>query len=421
MPRPSSAWAGISVCSHCRKSRPCSRFCGLLINLDYSRACGRNEIKIPAQAELGRGTLEGGIPAKLEEIVHKALEKDRNLRYQHASDMRADLQRLKRDTETGRVVASSDRMAAGAPLGSSGQVLVRPGGAKLGMILLPILLVCAVIAGGLYYYYRSHQPKPLTEKDTVVLADFTNKTGDPVFDGTLRQGLSAQLEQSPFLSLISDERIAQTLTLMSQPKGARLTQEFAREICQRTAGAATIEGSVATLGSQYVLGLRAMNCHTGELLAQEQVTASGKEQVLNALGDAAAKLGQKLGESLASVQKYEAPPEDVTTSSLEAPQAYSLGCQAIIVANDYIAAIPFFERATTRDPNFAMAYLRLGQSYQAQGELGRSAESTRKAYQLRDRTSEKEKLNISSFYEYIVTGNLEAARSSYELWASTGR
>jgi Tfp pilus assembly protein PilF len=309
-------------------------------------------------------------------------------------------------------------MATGTPSVSSGQALARPGRAKLGLILLPILLVCAVIAAGLYYY-GLHQPKTLTEKDTVVLADFTNKTGDPVFDGTLRQGLSAQLEQSPFLSLISDERIAQTLTLMSQTKDARLTQELAQEICQRTASAATIEGSIATLGSQYVLGLKAMNCHTGELLAQEQVTANGKEQVLNALGDAAAKLRQKLGESLASVQKYEAPPEDVTTSSLEALQAYSLGSQAINVANDYIAAIPFFERATDLDPNFAMAYLRLGQSYQPQGELGRAAESTRKAYQLRERTSEKEKLTISSFYEYIVTGNLEAARSSYELWANT--
>jgi eukaryotic-like serine/threonine-protein kinase len=344
------------------------------------------------------------------------------------------LQRLKRDTETGRVAATSERMARGATSLSSGvdsgQADVdrgqRPdrGPMRLVMILLPIVLVCAAIAGGIYYY-RSGQSKAngkakaLTEKDTVVLADFTNKTGDPVFDGTLRQGLSAQLEQSPFLSLISDERIAQTLTLMSQPKDARLTQEFVQEICQRTASAATIEGSIATLGSQYVIGLKAMNCHTGELLAQEQVTANGKEQVLNALGNAAAKLRQKLGESLASVQKYEAPPEDVTTSSLEALQAYSLGMQATNVANDYIAAITFFERATVLDPKFAMAYLRLGESYQPQGELVRAADSTRTAYQLRERTSEKEKLAISSFYEFMVTGNLDASRSSYELWAST--
>ncbi len=361
------------------------------------------------------------ISPALDSMVRKALEKDRNLRYQSAADMRTDLQRLKRDSESGRVAATSERISTGASsMGASvgsGQAPERQGRTKLATILVPILLICAVIAGGLYYY--SHRPKALTEKDTVVLADFTNKTGDPVFDGTLRQGLSAQLEQSPFLSLISDEHIAQTLTLMSQPKDARLTQELSQEICQRTGSAATIEGSIATLGSQYVIGLKAMNCHTGELLAQEQVTANGKEQVLSALGSAAAKLRQKLGESLASVQKYEAPPEDVTTSSLEALQAYSLGMQATNVTNDYIAAITFFERATTLDPKFAMAYLRLGQAYQPQGELVRAAESTRKAYQLRERTSEKEKLAISSFYEYVVTGNLDAARSSYELWAST--
>ena len=394
----------------------------------YEMATGRIPFEGSTSGEIGGAILyqepvssaqvNPQISPALDSVIRKALEKDRNLRYQSAADMRTDLQRLKRDTETGRLVASSDRIAMGVPSVSSAQALVRRGRTKLAMILLPILLVCAVIAGGLYYY-RSHQPKALTEKDTVVLADFTNKTGDPVFDGTLRQGLSAQLEQSPFLSLISDERIAQTLMLMSQPKDARLTQELAQEICQRTASAATIEGSIATLGSQYVIGLKAMNCHTGELLAQEQVTANGKEQVLNALGDAAAKLRQKLGESLASVQKYEAPPEDVTTSSLEALQAYSLGMQATNVTNDYIAAITFFERATVLDPKFAMAYLRLGQSYQPQAELVRAAESTRKAYELRERTSEKEKLAISSFYEFIVTGNLEAARSSYELWAST--
>ena len=182
-------------------------------------------------------------------------------------------------------------------------------------------LILIAAAGAAYFFLHRRAPK-LTEKDTIVLADFTNTTGDPVFDGTLRQGLSAQLEQSPFLSLISDQRIAQTLALMSQPKDARLTKELGREVCQRTASAATIEGSISSLGSQYVLGLNAVNCRNGDLLAQEQVTANGKEQVLKALGDAATKLREKLGESLASVQKYDAPPEDVTTPSLEALQAY---------------------------------------------------------------------------------------------------
>ncbi len=285
-----------------------------------------------------------------------------------------------------------------------------------------LILVTGIVA----VYFFLHRPSPalttrpkLTEKDTIVLADFANTTGDSVFDGTLRQGLSAQLEQSPFLSLISDQRIAQTLALMGQPKDARLTGELGREVCQRTGGAATIEGSIASLGSQYVLGLNAVNCSNGDLLAQEQVTASGKEQVLKGLGSAAAKLREKLGESLASVQKYDVPLENVTTPSLEALQAYSLGYQASIAKSDLAGAIPFFERAVSLDPNFAMAYARMGINYADLGEPARAAESSRKSYELRGRTSEQEKLDISSHYEQFVTGNLEAARTAYELWAQT--
>jgi eukaryotic-like serine/threonine-protein kinase len=288
---------------------------------------------------------------------------------------------------------------------------------KLGKIVVPVLLVILLAGGGLYY--GSHHNKRLTDRDTVVLADFTNTTGDPVFDGTLRQGLASQLEQSPFLKLISDSRIAQILALMSQPKDARLTPELARAVGQRSGSAATIEGSISALGNQYVLGLKAVNCRSGDLLAEEQVTAGGKEQVLQTLGQAANKLRRKIGESLASVQKYDALPEDVTTPSLEALQAYALGIKAIDVTNDYLTAIPFFQRAVSLDPNFATAYLQLGESYQPQGEIGLAAENARKAYALRDRTSDHEKLRISSFYEYIVTGNLEAARRSYDLLAQT--
>jgi tetratricopeptide (TPR) repeat protein len=289
--------------------------------------------------------------------------------------------------------------------------------AKLWKIAVSVLLITLLVTGGLYV--RSHQSRPLTDKDTIVLADFTNTTGDPVFDGTLRQGLASQLEQSPFLSLISDQRIAQTLALMSQPKDARLTSDLARDIGQRTGSAATIEGSISTLGSQYVLGLKAVNCRNGDLLTQEQVTANGKDQVLKTLGEAATRLRRKLGESLASVQKHDALPEDVTTPSLDALQAYALGIKAIDITNDYLVAIPFFQRAVSLDPNFATAYLQLGESYQPQGEIGLAAENARKAYALRDRTSDHEKLRISSFYEYIVTGNLEAARRSYDLLAQT--
>jgi tetratricopeptide (TPR) repeat protein len=284
-------------------------------------------------------------------------------------------------------------------------------------VAVTALILILIVAAGLYYYSR--QSKPLTDKDTIVLADFTNTTGDPVFDGTLRQGLGSQLEQSPFLSLISDQRIARTLALMSQPKDARLTPELARQVGQRIGSAASIEGSISMLGSEYVVGLKAVNCRTGDLLTQEQVTANRKEQVLKALGPAASSLRRKLGESLASIQKYDALPEDVTTPSLEALQAYSLGMKAYDVTSDFVAALPFFQRASTLDPNFAMAYLRLAECYQPQGELTIAAEDARKAYQLRDRTSDREKLHISTFYEYVVTGNLEAARRACDLFAQT--
>ena len=289
--------------------------------------------------------------------------------------------------------------------------------AKLGKVGAAVLAFGLLLAGG--FYYRSQQTKPLTDKDTIVLGDFTNTTGDPVFEGTLRQGLASQLEQSPFLSLISDHRVAQTLALMSQPKEAGLTPELARQVGQRIGSAASIEGSISMLGSEYVIGLKAVNCRTGDLLAQEQVTANGKEQVLNALGRAANSLRGKLGESLASIQKYDALPEEVTTPSLEALQAYSLGMKAYDMTSDFVAALPFFQRACILDPNFAMAYLRLAECYQPQGELTIAAEDARKAYQLRDRTSDREKLHISTFYEYVVTGNLEAARKACDLFAQT--
>jgi serine/threonine protein kinase/tetratricopeptide (TPR) repeat protein len=385
------------------------------------------------------------IPPKLEDIIDKAMEKDRNLRYQSAADMRTDLQRLKRDTDTGRVrAASSGSVAAVQESGTHAAAAqpIPPSGSKPAVaasissqevktaeapvtqkkslwkiVVLSAVAVVVLVAGG--YYYRAHQIKPLTEKDTVILADFTNMTADSVFDGTLRQGLSAQLEQSPFLNLLSDQQIAKTLALMAQPKDARLTSELARDICQRTASAATIEGSISSLGSEYVIGLKAVNCHSGDLLAQEQATANSKEQVLKALGEAATKLREKLGESLASVQKYNAPAEGVTTPSLEALQAYTLGYQAMLVKNDAAAAIPLFQRAISLDPNFAMAYARLGTSYSNLGQASRAAENQRKAYELRERVSEREKLYITSHYDQQALGDLEAARKAYELESQT--
>jgi serine/threonine protein kinase len=359
---------------------------------------------ILGQAPIPPTRLNPELPPKLEEIINKALEKDRRLRYQNAADLRTDLARLKRDSQSGTISGAtrSSRIK---------QVKHWPWIAGAAAVVLA--------AAGAGYLFLHKPAAELTAKDTIVLTDFTNTTGDAVFDGTLRQGLSAQLEQSPFLSLISDQRIAQTLTLMNQPAQAKLTHQLTREVCQRTGGSASIEGSISSLGSQYVLGLKAVNCGTGDVISDEQVTANGKEQVLKALGEAATRLRAKLGESLASVQKYDALPENVTTPSLEALQAYTLGNQTIDVANDYPAGIPLFERAVSLDSNFAMAYLRLAQSYQPLSENDLAAENARKAYELRERTSESEKLAISSFYELVVTGNLEAARTSYQLWAQT--
>jgi eukaryotic-like serine/threonine-protein kinase len=280
-----------------------------------------------------------------------------------------------------------------------------------GGLLLVALLVCAVLV------FR--RPARLNDKDTVVLADFTNITGDSVFDDALRQGLSSQMEQSPFVKLVSDDRIAQTLSLMTQPRDSRLTQGLAREVCQRTASAAVLYGAIAQVGTQYLLTLKAINCSNGESLGGAAAQAIDKNHVLEALGKVASQIRNQLGESLASVQKYDAPAENVTTPSLEALKAYSLGYQTMAVKSDYAAAIPLFQQAVNLDPNFAMAYARMGTSYSDLNETARAAESLRKAYELRERVSEWERLYIASHYELFVTGDLEAARQVSELSAQT--
>jgi DNA-binding winged helix-turn-helix (wHTH) protein/tetratricopeptide (TPR) repeat protein len=280
------------------------------------------------------------------------------------------------------------------------------------MAALPLVAVMVIVL-------VSSRPARLTDKDTVVLADFSNTTGDPVFDGALRQGLSSQLEQSPFLNLLSDERIAQTLSLMAQPKDSRLNQELSREICQRTASAAVLNGAIAQVGTQYLLTLKAINCSNGESLGSAEEQATDKNHVLDALGKVAAKMRNRLGESLTSVEKYDAPAENVTTPSLEALKAYSLGCQAMAVKSDYSASIPLFQRAISLDRNFAMAYARMGTSYDDLNETVRATEVMRRAYELRKRVSEREEFYIAEHYEILVTGNLEAARKVDELSALT--
>jgi eukaryotic-like serine/threonine-protein kinase len=286
--------------------------------------------------------------------------------------------------------------------------------AHLVWVGLAVLMVTAV-GGGLYWRWRGHKVPALTDKDTVVLADFENKTGDPVFDDTLKQGLTIQLEQSPFLDLISQGKVNQTLKLMGRSAADLVTPEVAREVCQRTGSKAMITGLIANLGSQYVIGLEAVDCKTGDVLAEAQEQASAKETVLKALDKTAIRLRSKLGESLASVQEYATPLEEATTPSLDALQAYSQGAKTMVTKGDS-AALPFFQRAVELDPNFAVAYAGMAASYNNLDEVGQSAENARKAYALREKVSERERLRIETSYYLYATGELEKAAQTFELW-----
>ncbi len=285
-------------------------------------------------------TVNPDVPPKLEEIINKALEKDRNLRYQSAAEIRADLQRLKRDTETGLTAATI--VIQRPPANKYKWLMIAGGGAAV--------LLIGAIAGG--WLFNSHRTHALSETDTIVLADFTNKTGDAVFDDALRQGLAVQLEQSPFLSLISEHRIQQTLQLMGRAPETKLTTDIVRDLCQRTGSKAYLSGSIATMGNDYVIGLKAVNCTTGDPLVEEQVQAAGKEKVLEALSKAASSLREKLGESLSTVQKLDTPIEQATTPSLEALQSFSLGRKAVAGKGDFTGAVPLFQHAISLDSQF---------------------------------------------------------------------
>jgi DNA-binding winged helix-turn-helix (wHTH) protein/tetratricopeptide (TPR) repeat protein len=283
------------------------------------------------------------------------------------------------------------------------------------------LVVAAVLAVGVvsvFWFWLRHQTKPLTDTDTIVLSDFDNKTGDVVFDDTLKQGLSVQLEQSPFLALMSDSRVNETLKLMGRPSDDRLTPNVTREICLRTGGKAMVAGSIAKLGSQYVIGLKAVNCNTGEVLAEAQEQAAGKEAVLKALDNAAVSLRIKLGESLSSVQKYATPLEEATTPSLEALKAYSLGVKTAYT-KEATAAQPFFKRAAELDPDFAMAYASMASYYNDFNQPMRATENARKAYELREKVSERERFQIEAYYYFFATGELEKSAQTFEQWQQT--
>jgi eukaryotic-like serine/threonine-protein kinase len=347
--------------------------------------------------------LNPDVPSELERIIMKALEKERDTRYQSAAEIRSDLKRLKRETESGRTAV---------PTTDSGVKPATKSTEPRWIAIAGVAVVAAVLGLGAWLYF-ARKAQALTEKDTIVLSDFTNTTGDAIFDDTLKTALNISLRQSPFLNVLSDSEVAKTLQQMTRPASTKLTSEVARELCQRAGSKAYLAGTIGSLGNQYVLGLKAVNCRSGDTLAEEQVTAASKQKVLDTLGQAATKLRGQLGESLATVQKLDVPLAEATTSSLEALKAYSLGVKAHNEKGS-AAALPYHQRAIQLDPNFALGYSAVGTDYYSLTEVGRASEYFTKAFELREHASEREKLTIAADYYSTVTGELDKAAQTYQ-------
>jgi eukaryotic-like serine/threonine-protein kinase len=354
------------------------------------------------------------IPQKLDEIITKLLDKDRELRYQTAADLQADLRRLKRDTDARRLATSETPLSAPSAVSSpvteaAGSSVRKPTRTRIGILAATIVVGAATAA----VIVLRPDPPALTEQDSILIADFVNTTGDSAFDGALKQALAIQLGQSPYLNILSDDRVRDTLRYMSRSPDERVTDTLAREICQREAISIVLGGSIVTIGSHYVVALNAASCASGEVIAREQREAESKELVLTELGQAASSLRAKLGESVASLQKFDTPVERATTSSLEALRAFTQG-RYLNSAAAFDKAVPFLQRAVELDPNFAMGYYLLGTAYGNMGQRGPQLENIAKAFELRERGRELERLSISALYYWQVLGDVNRAIETWE-------